>query len=62
MRANVALTDEVCFTQANVVHFVENRTGGGGGIHVNLTWHSATDVEDVIVDWEQSDEATVSKL
>jgi hypothetical protein len=49
----------VC-TQADVVHFVENKTGGGAGIHVNLTWHSATDVEDIIVSWdEQSDEAKV---
>ena len=38
---------------AGVLHFVENRSGAGGGIHVNLTWHSAAAVEDVIVSWEE---------
>ena len=28
----------------NAVHFVENRSGQDGGIHVNLTWHSAAQV------------------
>ena len=46
---------------ADVVHFVENRSGTAGGIHVNLTWHSAKEVQDVIVGWEeQPAEAEVS--
>ena len=36
----------------NAVHFVENRSGSCGGLHVNITWHSAVKVEDVIVGWE----------
>ena len=37
----------------DALHFVENRSGKQGGIHVNLTWHSAAQVEDVIVRWEE---------
>lgn len=53
------LNVDLCFAQADVVHFVENQRSSGDDIHVNLTWHSATEVEDVIVSWDEESEAEV---